>query len=71
MEGTEGIPDDYVIACGDWYLKQFYGFSFKDTDVMEKMKENERKNDKILSFLDEKYEILTKNPTEHRMDLSI
>ena len=35
------------------------------------MKENERKNDKILSFLDEKYEILTKNPTEHRMDLSI
>lgn len=43
MEGTEDIPDDYVIACGDWYLKHFYGFSFKDTDVMEKMKENETK----------------------------
>lgn len=37
---TEGIPEDYVLACGDWYLKQFCGFGFEDTDVCEKMKEN-------------------------------
>ncbi len=37
---TEGIPEDYVVACGDWYLKNFYGFGFDDADVCEKMKEN-------------------------------
>lgn len=40
MEGTEGIPEDYILACGDWYLKHQYGFGFADTDVMEQMKEN-------------------------------
>lgn len=37
---TEGIPEDYVVACGDWYLKHFYGFGFDDADACEKMKEN-------------------------------
>lgn len=37
---TEGIPEDYVVACGDWYLRQFYGFGFEDADVEESMKEN-------------------------------
>lgn len=40
MEGTEGIPEDYILACGDWYLNRHYGFGFEDTDIMEKMKEN-------------------------------
>lgn len=40
MEGTEGIPEDYIIACGDWYLKKYYGFGFEDADVYEKLKEN-------------------------------
>lgn len=37
---TGGIPEDYIIACGDWYLKTHYQFGFEDSDVMEKMKEN-------------------------------
>ncbi len=37
---TDGIPEDYVVACGDWYLKHFYGFGFDDADICEKMKEN-------------------------------
>lgn len=37
---TDGIPEDYVVACGDWYLKHFYGFGFDDADSCEKMKEN-------------------------------
>lgn len=40
MEGTAGIPEDYILACGDWYLNRHYGFGFEDTDIMEKMKEN-------------------------------
>lgn len=40
MEGTEGIPEDYIIACGDWYLNKNYGFGFGDADVYEKLKEN-------------------------------
>lgn len=40
MEGTEGIPEDYITACGNWYLEKHYGFGFKDADVLEKMKEN-------------------------------
>lgn len=36
---TEGIPEDYVVACGDWYLKRHYGFGFEDADVMECLKE--------------------------------
>jgi len=43
MDDVEGIPESYVVACGDWYLKLFYGFSFEDTNVLEKMKENETK----------------------------
>ena len=40
MEGIEGIPEDYVVGCGDLYMKACYGFGFDDTDVCEKMKEN-------------------------------
>lgn len=36
---TEGIPESYILACGDWYLKQHYGFGFADTDIAEKLKE--------------------------------
>lgn len=52
MDGAEDIPESYVVACGDWYLKHFYGFSFEDTDVMEKMKENETKTLIICSTQD-------------------
>ena len=38
MDGVEDIPESYAVACGDWYLKQFYGFGFEDTNVLEKMK---------------------------------
>lgn len=40
MEGTEGIPENYVVWCGDRYLRLKYGFGFADADVCEKMKEN-------------------------------
>lgn len=40
MEGTEDIPEEYVLACGDFYLKRHYGFGFEDTDVLQKMKDN-------------------------------
>lgn len=40
MEGTENIPEDYVVWCGDRYLRLNYGFGFADTDVCGKMKEN-------------------------------
>lgn len=40
MEGTEGIPEDYVVACGDLYLQVFYGFGFEDADICEQMKKN-------------------------------
>lgn len=29
-----GIPDDYVITCGNWYLKRHYAFEFEDVDVV-------------------------------------
>ena len=41
MEDTEGIPEDYVVACGDFYLKHFYDFSFADADVTANMYLNE------------------------------
>lgn len=40
MEGTEGIPVDYAIACGDWYLKTFYHFGFEDLESKELLQEN-------------------------------
>lgn len=40
MDGTEGIPEDYVVSCGGRYLKKHFGFGFEDADVLEKMKEN-------------------------------
>ena len=39
MSGTEGIPEDYVVGCGDWYLKQYYGFGFADADAAESLKQ--------------------------------
>lgn len=36
---TSGIPEDYVAACGDWYLKYKYGFGFADADVSEALKD--------------------------------
>lgn len=38
---TEGIPENYILACGDWYLKTYYDFGFADADILEKMKENQ------------------------------
>lgn len=52
MEGTEGIPEDYILACGDWYLKHFYGFSFADADILERLKKNETKTLLICSTQD-------------------
>lgn len=39
MSGTEGIPEDYVVGCGDWYLRYHYGFGFADADVAEALKQ--------------------------------
>lgn len=52
MEGSEDIPTDYVVACGDWYLKMFYGFSFADADITARMEENQVKSLVILSEKD-------------------
>lgn len=51
MEGTEGIPTDYVVACGDLYLRLFYGFSFDDANTIARMEDN---NVKTLVILCEK-----------------
>ena len=48
MEGTEGIPTDYVVACGDLYLRLFYGFSFDDANTIARMKDNQVKTLVIL-----------------------
>lgn len=48
MEGTEGIPTDYVVACGDSYLRLFYGFSFDDANTIARMKDNQVKTLVIL-----------------------
>lgn len=40
MDDTEGIPEDYIVSCGDWYLKKHYDFGFEDADVMEALKED-------------------------------
>ena len=53
MEGSEDIPTDYVVACGDIYLKLFYGFSFEDTEIINRMTENQVKTLVILSEKDE------------------
>lgn len=29
-----GLPYEYAVTCGDWYLKHRYGFSFEDVDVV-------------------------------------
>lgn len=36
---TDGIPEDYVVACGDRYLKYKYGFGFANADVSEALKD--------------------------------
>lgn len=53
MEGSEDIPIDYVVACGDLYLKIFYGFSFADTEIIDRMEENQVKTLVILSEKDD------------------
>lgn len=53
MEGSEDIPTDYVVTCGDIYLRLFYGFSFADADIIARMKENQVKTLVILSEKDE------------------
>lgn len=52
MEGTEDIPVDYVVACGDLYMKIFCGLSFADGETVEQMKENQVKTMVILSERD-------------------
>ena len=34
------IMQDYAIACGSWYLKVNYGFTFKDIDLLRAQKNN-------------------------------
>ncbi|NLG03035.1 MAG: alpha/beta hydrolase [Clostridia bacterium] len=41
MEDTEGIPEDYIIACGNWYLEKYYDFGFEDADICEILKKDE------------------------------
>lgn len=53
MEGSEDIPMDYVVACGDIYLKLFYGLSFADAETIDKMKENQVKTLVIVSEQDD------------------
>lgn len=52
MEGAEDIPTDYVVTCGDWYMKMFCGMSFADAETVERMKENQVKTMVILSERD-------------------
>lgn len=52
MDGSDQIPVDYVVACGDWYLKLFYDFSFADANTTTQMKENQVKTLVILSEKD-------------------
>ena len=52
MEGTEEIPDDYIIWCGDWYLKWNYKFSFADADLVDLSKNNHVKSLVIESMRD-------------------
>ena len=53
MEGSEDIPTDYVVACGDIYLKLFFGLSFADAETIDKMKENQVKTLVIVSEQDD------------------
>lgn len=53
MEGSEDIPTDYVVVCGDIYLKLFYGLSFADAETIDKMKENQVKTLVIVSEQDD------------------
>lgn len=53
MEGSEDIPTDYVVACGDFYLKLFYGLSFADAETIDRMEENQVKTLVILSEQDD------------------
>lgn len=53
MEGSEDIPTDYVVACGDIYLKLFYGLSFADAETIDRMKENQVKTLVIVSEQDD------------------
>lgn len=53
MEGSEDIPIDYVVACGDMYLKLVYGFSFADAETIDRMEENQVKTLVILSEKDD------------------
>ena len=48
MEGSEDIPTDYVVACGDLYLRLFYRFSFDDANTIARMKDNQVKTLVIL-----------------------
>lgn len=52
MDDTEGIPDDYIIWCGDWYLRWNYRFSFTDTDLVNLSKKNHVKSLVIESMRD-------------------
>lgn len=40
MDMSSQIPDSYVTACIDWYLKQNYGFVLGDVDVVKAQEKN-------------------------------
>ena len=52
-EEMNSLQNDYILGCGGIYLKLFYGFSYSDTDSIEKMKQNHIKTMVILSEKDE------------------
>lgn len=53
MEDTEDIPFPYVVACGNFYMKLNYGFTFKDVEITEQQKYNEIKTLVIKSEQDD------------------
>lgn len=52
MEDAKGVPDDYIIWCGDWYLRWNYKFGFADTDLVDLSKKNHVKSLVIESMRD-------------------
>lgn len=70
---TGGVPDSYVTACGDWYLRKNYGFVFDDVDVVTAQKNNRiptlvigSTNDKVcpIEMAKEIYETIPGNEKE-------
>ncbi|WP_167954841.1 alpha/beta hydrolase [Anaerosporobacter faecicola] len=53
MEDSKGVPDDYIIWCGDWYLRWNEKFGFADADLVKQSKKNTVKSLVIESLQDD------------------